>query len=82
MLKNFDAIRDLIQNNTTLIFSEFISNYTDIFGELLPNSTTHAKHFSEFLSHNAFSVSYFKIMLHIFSEFISQNICTCRVTTK
>ena len=32
---------ELIQNNATHVLSEFISNNTDVFGELLPNNTTH-----------------------------------------
>ena len=38
--------------------------------------------FSEFISHNISSGSYHKIILHISSEFISNNIGTSRVTTK
>ena len=39
-------------------------------------------HFSEFISHKAFPESYYKMKLHIFSEFLSNNIYTYRVTTK
>ena len=35
---------------------------TDIFGELIPNNTTHIY---ELLLHNTFSESYYKIILHI-----------------
>ena len=38
-------------------------------------------HFSSFISHNTFLVSYYRI-IHIFSEFIWHNIETSRVTTK
>ena len=30
-----------MQNNSTHCLSEFISNNTDIFGEILPNNTTY-----------------------------------------
>ena len=39
-------------------------------------------HFFEFISHNTFSGSYYKIRLNIFSEFIPTNINTTRVATK
>ena len=39
-------------------------------------------HFSEFISRNKVSRSYYKIVLHIFGEFISNNIDTYRFTTK
>ena len=42
----------------------------------------HDTHFSEFISHKTFPESYYKMKLHIFSEFLSNNIYTYRVTTK
>ena len=39
-------------------------------------------HFLEFISHNTFSGSYNKIILHNFSESISNNIDTSKVTPK
>ena len=39
-------------------------------------------HISEFISHITFSGSYYKIIPHVFSEFIRNNIDTSRVTTK
>ena len=39
-------------------------------------------HFSDIISQNTFSGSYYQTTLHIFLEFISNNIDTSRVTTK
>ena len=77
--------------------SEFISNNTETFREILTRKTLfHMKQcwhfqrattkqyytrFSVFISDNTFSGSYYKI-IHIFSEFIWNNIYTCRVITK
>ena len=46
------------------------------------NSKQYYAHFSGFISHDTFSGSYYKIILCIFSAFISNNIDTPRVTTK
>ena len=90
-----------MQNNTTHFLSEFISNNTETFREILPHKApfvrVHIKqywhfrraatkqyftNFSEFIWHNTISGSYYKMILHIFSEFISNNIDTSIVTTK
>ena len=51
-------------------FSEFISNITDIFRELLPNNTTH---FSKHQTIPTFPESYWQTVLHTFPELISNN---------
>ena len=46
------------------------------------NTKQYYTHFSEFISRNKVSRSYYKLVLHIFGEFISNNIDTYRFTTK
>ena len=91
----------LWQNDSTHFLSEFISNNTETFRDILLHKTLfvrhHIKHYwyfrgdttkqyyshlSEFTSHITFSGSYYKAILHIFSELISNNIDTFRVTAK
>ena len=79
---------------TFLIFNLVFSHFFVIF-HIFFSANTHLRtyfrkvttkqyyaHFSEFISHNTFSGSYYKIILRIFSEFRLNNINTSRVTSK
>ena len=83
MIWNSSNTWESIQNNRTHFLPEFKSNSTETFREILPHKTRFLTMLHiEFISHNVFSGSYYKIILHNFSEFISNNIDSSRVTNK
>ena len=76
--KKYSHFQTITTNNSKHV-SDFISNNTDSFMELLPNNATHFHRHQTILT---FSESYWQTILHTFPEFISSNTDIFRVPSK